>query len=129
MAEQWGRQPAAVSDNSSSDRGSGAEESEPRSGQRLSDGVDLEAERWYHIAGVHDETARTLNIDVNGVLDNGVLAGTVPAAQTDANVNLNIAQRTGMPGTFNFQGRIDEVHIFNRALSASEIQNDMNVQR
>ena len=60
---------------------------------------------------------------------NGVLAGTVPAAQTNANVNVNIAQRTGMPGTFNFQGRIDEVHIFNRALSASEIQNDMNVQR
>jgi hypothetical protein len=63
------------------------------------------------------------------VLDNGVLSGTVPAAQTDENVNVNIAQRTGMPGTFNFRGRLDEVHIFNRALSASEIQIDMNLQR
>ena len=96
--------------------------------QRYSNTV-LATNTWYHIAGVYDATARTLNIYVNGVLDNGVLSGTVPAAQTDANVNVNIAQRTGIPGTFNFQGRIDEVHVFNRALSASEIQNDMNVQR
>jgi glucose/arabinose dehydrogenase/PKD repeat protein len=84
---------------------------------------------WHHIAGVYDAVARTLNIYVNGVLDNGLLSGTVPAAQVDANFNANIGQRTGMPGTYNFQGRIDEVHVFNRALSASEIQNDMNVPR
>ena len=96
--------------------------------QRYSTTV-LATNTWYHIAGVYDAAARTLNIYVNGVLDNGVLSGTVPAAQSDANVNVNIAQRTGIPGTFNFQGRIDEVHIFNRALSASEIQNDMNVPR
>ncbi len=96
--------------------------------QRYSNTV-LATNTWYHVAGVYDATARTLNIYINGVLDNGVLSGTVPAAQTDTNVNVNIAQRAGLPGTFNFQGRIDEVHIFNRALSASEIQNDMNVQR
>jgi hypothetical protein len=61
------------------------------------------------------------------LLDNSVLSGTVPAAQTDASDNVNVAQWTGMPGTFTFQGRIDEIHLFNRALSASEIQNDMNV--
>jgi glucose/arabinose dehydrogenase/PKD repeat protein len=96
--------------------------------QRYSNTV-LATNTWYHVAGVYDATARTLDIYINGVLDNGVLSGTVPAAQTDANVNVNIAQRTGIPGTFNFQGRIDEVHVFNRALSASEIQIDMNVQR
>jgi glucose/arabinose dehydrogenase/PKD repeat protein len=89
----------------------------------------LTTNTWYHIAGVYDAAARTLNIYVNGVLDNGVLSGTVPAAQTDANFNVNIGQRTGLPGTFNFRGRLDEVHIFNRALSASEIQNDMKVPR
>ena len=36
---------------------------------------------WYHVAGVYDATARTLNIYVNGVLNNGVLSGTVPTAQ------------------------------------------------
>jgi glucose/arabinose dehydrogenase/PKD repeat protein len=89
----------------------------------------LTTNTWYHIAGVYDAAARALNIYVNGVLDNGVLSGTVPAAQTDASVNVNIGQRTGMPGDYNFQGRLDEVHIFNRALSASEIQNDMTVPR
>jgi len=89
----------------------------------------LATNTWYHVAGVYDAAARTLDVYVNGVLDNGMLSGAVPAAQFDASVNVNIAQRIGYPGTYNFQGRIDEVHVFNRALSASEIQNDMNVPR
>ena len=84
---------------------------------------------WYHIAGVYDAVARRLDVYVNGVLDNGVLAGTVPAAQFNAPFNVNIGQRTGLPRTFNFRGVIDEVHVFNRALNASEIQVDMNSQR
>ena len=30
---------------------------------------------WYHVAGVYNSAARTLDIYVNGVLDNGVLTG------------------------------------------------------
>jgi chitodextrinase len=96
--------------------------------QRYSAGV-LTAGNWYHLAGVYDAAARTLDIYVNGVFDNGVLSGSVPAAQFNAPFNVNIAQRAGSPGTFNFLGRIDEVHIFNRALTASEIQTDMNLPR
>jgi hypothetical protein len=84
---------------------------------------------WYHLAGVYDSAARTLSIYVNGLLDNGVLAGTVPASQANAAVNVNIGQRTGYPGSFNFLGTIDEVHVFGRALSAAEIQMDMNTPR
>src|SRR5204863_5502334 len=36
---------------------------------------------WYHVAGVYNAAARTLDIYVNGVLDNGILSGTVPASQ------------------------------------------------
>jgi glucose/arabinose dehydrogenase/PKD repeat protein len=89
----------------------------------------LAANTWYHLAGVYDATARTLNIYVNGVLDNGTLSGTVPAAQTNAAVNVNIGQRTGFPGQFNFLGTIDEVHVFGRVLSPAEIQMDMNTPR
>jgi glucose/arabinose dehydrogenase len=96
--------------------------------QRYS-GTVLAANTWYHVAGVYDAAARTLSVFVNGTLDNGVLSGTVPAAQFDANFNVDIAQRTGLPGGYNFQGGIDEVHIFNRALSAPEIRNDMNLPR
>jgi glucose/arabinose dehydrogenase/PKD repeat protein/fibronectin type 3 domain-containing protein len=84
---------------------------------------------WYHIAGVYNAATKALDIYVNGVLDNGDLAGTIPSAQFNAPVNVNIAQRTGSPGLFNFLGTIDEVHIFNRALTAAEIQADMSNPR
>ncbi len=78
---------------------------------------------WYHVAGVYDASARTLTIYINGVLENGTLLGTVPAANLNAAVNANIGRRTG---GFYFNGIIDEVRIYNRALSAAEIQSDMN---
>ena len=78
---------------------------------------------WYHVAGVYNAPARTLDIYVNGVLDNGVLVGKVPASQFDAAVNVNIGRRGG---GFYFQGTIDEVRVYDRALSQAEIQTDMN---
>jgi fibronectin type 3 domain-containing protein len=78
---------------------------------------------WYHVAGVYNATARTLDIYVNGVLDDGVLSGTVPASQYNSSVNTNIGRRSG---GFYFNGIIDEVRIYNRALSQTEIQADMN---
>src|SRR5207253_1061277 len=78
---------------------------------------------WYYVTGVYDATAGTLNIYVNGVLDNGVLSGTVPPSQYNAPANVNVGQRGG---GYLFQGTIDEVRIYNRALSPAEIQSDMN---
>ncbi len=89
----------------------------------------LNLETWYHIAGVYDAGARTLSMYVNGVLDNGILSGTVPAAQFDAPYEVQIAQRPGDPGSYNFLGTIDEVHVFGRALTPAEVQTDMNVPR
>jgi concanavalin A-like lectin/glucanase superfamily protein len=77
---------------------------------------------WYHVAGVYNATAQTLDIYVNGVLDNGVLNGTVPAAQFNSSQPVNIGRRTG---GYYFQGIIDDVRIYNRALSAAEIATDM----
>lgn len=79
---------------------------------------------WYHVAGVYNASAGTLNIYVNGVLDNGVLSGTIPSSQfNNSAVNVNIGRRTG---GFYFNGIIDEVRIYNRALSLAEIQTSMN---
>ena len=78
---------------------------------------------WYHVAGVYDASARTLSVYVNGVLSSGALVGTVPASQVRSSVNVNIGRRTG--GLY-FNGIIDEVRIYNRALTQSEIQADMN---
>ena len=80
---------------------------------------------WYHVAGVYDASAQTLDIYVNGVLDNGTLRGTIPASQINSAVNVNIGRRSGGSGYY-FNGVIDDVRIYNRALSQAEIQADMN---
>ncbi len=77
---------------------------------------------WYHVAGVYNAAAQTLDIYVNGVLSNGTLKGTVPASTVVPAVNANVGRRSG---GFYFNGVIDNVRIYNRALSASEIQTDM----
>jgi glucose/arabinose dehydrogenase/chitodextrinase len=78
----------------------------------------LPVNQWTHVAGTYDGS--TLHLYVNGVL-------VASQAQTGA------LQQSGLPlhiggdtysGEF-FTGRIDEVRIYNRALSPSEIQNDM----
>src|SRR5207302_1117084 len=95
----------------------------PSNTQRYSKTV-RQLNTWYHVAGVYDAAARTLNIYVNGVLDNGVLVGTVPASQANAaNERVTVGRRTG---GFYFQGTIDEVRLYGRALSQAEIQSDMN---
>jgi hypothetical protein len=78
---------------------------------------------WYHVAGVYNAAAQTLDIYVNGVLDNGVLSGTIPSAQTNAGVNINVGTRTG---GYWFIGTIDEARLYGRALTAAQIQTDMN---
>jgi hypothetical protein len=78
---------------------------------------------WYHVAGVYNASAQTLDIYVNGVLDNGVLTGTVPASQYTTALNVNVGRR---PAGYYFNGIIDDVRIYNRALTQAEIQSDMN---
>jgi chitodextrinase/glucose/arabinose dehydrogenase len=85
----------------------------------------LQADTWYYVTGVYDAVARTLHVYLNGVLDDGVLQGTVGTAQQNSAVNVNIGQRPGFAGTFNFNGTIDDVRIYSRALTQAEIQADM----
>jgi hypothetical protein len=79
---------------------------------------------WYYVAGVYDATAQRLDIYVNGILDNGILDGTIPSLQYAPSVNVNIGRRSG---GYYFKGTIDEVRIYNRALTQAEIQTDMNI--
>jgi hypothetical protein len=87
---------------------------------------------WNHMAGVYNAAVQTLDIYVNGVLDDGILssaspgvAPTVPASQlNNASANVNIGRRTD--AGYYFSGDIDEVRVYGRALTPSEIQLDMN---
>jgi len=71
---------------------------------------------WTHLAGVWDGGMRTVYL-------NGVPDGTSgdPQTRTDNRGNVSI----GRPGAFNglyFNGRIDEVRLYNRALSTAEFR-------
>jgi hypothetical protein len=71
---------------------------------------------WYHIVGTWDGTTRTIYV-------NGVAEGTNNTAQSRANVGGNTA--IGRPGSYTgglyFPGVIDDVRIYNRALTAAEV--------
>jgi hypothetical protein len=74
------------------------------------------------VAAVYDAAARTLDIYVDGVLDNGVLVGTIPSIRTVPTTSVNIGRRSG---GFYFAGILDDVRIYGRALTPGEIQTVM----
>ena len=84
----------------------------------------LQANTWYFVAGVYDATAKTLNVYVNGQLDNGVLMGTITTTQQNSSGNVLVGQRSD--GGYNFIGAVDNLRLYGRALTQSELQTDMN---
>ncbi len=81
----------------------------------------LALDTWYHVAGVYNASNQTLDVYVNGQKDNGVLEGTVPAAQTDSSLPFDIGQRPGSPYYYNFCGALDDIRVYQRALTPAEI--------
>ena len=84
----------------------------------------MQTNAWYHVAGVYNAQTATMDVYLNGQLDNGARVGTVASSQQNSSLNVNIGERAS--GGFNFNGRIDDVRIYNRALTAAEVQADMN---
>jgi glucose/arabinose dehydrogenase/PKD repeat protein len=84
----------------------------------------LQLNTWYHVAGVYNAATRTMDVYLNGVLDNAGLVGTVTASQQNSTANVTIGRRAGGTG-FEFAGRIDDVRIADHALSQAQIQTDM----
>src|SRR5262249_15842162 len=79
----------------------------------------LTANTWAHLAETYD--GATMRLYVNGVQ-------VASRAQTGAIATSTNPLQIGGDSLYGqyFAGRIDEVRIYNRALSATEIQNDMN---
>jgi len=71
---------------------------------------------WYHLVTVHDGTNATLYL--NG---NGLGTQTVNAVSSTAGNSFNIGRFTG--GGYYWNGYLDEVALFNRALTSSEVSN------
>jgi hypothetical protein len=71
---------------------------------------------WYHLVGTYD--GATVRLYVNGVLERSVFAG----FPLDYGTRPVFFGRTGEFWVANFGGNIDEVSLYNRALTAEEIQ-------
>ena len=80
---------------------------------------------WYHVAGVYNAEARTLDVYLNGELDDGFLLGTVTGTQHSSREAVYIGRRSS-PSGFEFAGSIDDVRIYSVALSKSQIVSAMH---
>ena len=89
---------------------------------------------WTHVVGTYEKsgTGSIAKIYINGVLENtnvSSAAGGAMGALVKTSGNLSIGKSTtisstGSTNTNFFFGSMDEIKIYNRALSASEIQNN-----
>lgn len=82
---------------------------------------------WVYCVGVYQGSTSTLNVYVNGVLDNGTLTGTVPAALNSGASTVVIGNVNS--GSYYFNGSMGEIKIYNRALSATEVAQNFNALR
>ena len=86
-------------------------------------GVPLEG--WVHVAVTYDNTTQRVDVYTQGVLRTGA----APASPSPLNTtpgNPFLIGTAGPPFNDFFDGLIDEVEIFDRALSATEIQDIFN---
>ena len=73
---------------------------------------------WYHVAAVYDSATRTRRFYFNGARLSSL--GSAPASIRSTSISTVVGQRPGSSDG-RFDGRLDEVAIFNRALSDEEI--------
>ena len=79
---------------------------------------------WYHVAGVYDAAAQTLDVYLNGALDDGVLRGSVSPAQRSARGAVYVGRR-GNFTRYNFSGLMERVRIYSFALTPAQIVAEM----
>ncbi|MGB3016836.1 MAG: LamG-like jellyroll fold domain-containing protein [Ignavibacteria bacterium] len=84
---------------------------------RLTGKTVLPANTWTHVAGTYNSSTNLFSIFLNGVLDtSSTVTSALPLTNSDS-----VLIGTGFNGPFN--GKMDEVRIWNRALSSNEIAN------
>ena len=82
-------------------------------------GVDLSAGTWYHIVLVHDNSANTIKWYVDGTEHNTNTSVNVPSNNSSFYLGINANANDK-----EFDGKIDELRIWNAALSEAQIPGD-----
>ena len=84
---------------------------------------------WYHVAGTWDRDR--ISLYINGALDTSV-SNSYQARRTDGGLNIGAQLTERFNGTyqnFPFDGEIEEVRVYDQALSADEIRTYYNATR
>ena len=81
--------------------------------------VTTQQNTWQHVVGVYD--GNKLIVYVNGVPSTATMSQSGTIIQPPADAKLQIGQWAYATAPRNFKGYLDEIKIFDRALSASEI--------
>lgn len=95
----------------------------------ITSGSAFTANTWLHLVVVYDGSqAQTDKVKVylNGVRKSGSTGGTFPSTLQDSTASLSLGGLNGVSSAF--PGLIDQVKLFNRALSAAEVKAEYDAQ-
>lgn len=94
---------------------------------KTTSGLGLVAGTWYYVSATYSASAQTVTLYVNGVDKGGSVTGTIPASIGDDAGRFHIGAQDSTGGAASyFDGLIDEVKIYNSALTPEQIKLDMN---
>jgi len=82
---------------------------------------------WYEITGTYNSSTKTLQIYINGVLENSTTITTNPPTDGSQLITLGSSDGT-VPGNF-FKGNVAAAKLYNRLLSSSEVLQNYNVEK
>ncbi len=82
--------------------------------------ANLSINTWYHVVGVYDASEQDIKLYINGVVEESTTVdGIIPSIIHSGSAKVKIG---GFSPGYYFDGIIDEVAVYNRALSAAEIE-------
>jgi len=90
----------------------------------------LKRRRWFHVAGTYDQITGTLRVFIDGELNGAMNIGTEGIAKSQSSIQIGQGKKmsqsdavrvNSFPGTFSFDGLIDEVRIYDVALTPEQL--------
>jgi hypothetical protein len=103
--------------------------------EELTSAVSLERKKWYHIAATYDQASGEMKLYIDGEKTDQQNVSKAPIELSTHEIQIgrgkdrrpvNPVRENTFPGTYSFDGLIDEVKIYDKALSQKEISKTFN---
>jgi hypothetical protein len=106
----------------------------PNNNQGVSIGTSIPIGQFFHVAGTLDDATGAMRLYINGVLKAQTVTSVRPFGDLDPDFNpsIGIGNHGGWPATphnFPFHGLIDEVKVYDVALSDSDVLANFNATK